>query len=372
MIEDIFFDGKRYIPVSTASKNTGYAKDYIGQLCRLGKVDSRRVGRVWYVSQESINDYADSTDPAGQDIENVFVPEKISHPIESYSQTNSTVIGQNFVPQKSAHTLDLKNHNGLSEYKSNLPRASAVSIKKVGSVAFIAILFVGGIYYFRNSLTGRESYRNVTTQENVIKVKDGIDNINNIKNGNNISSVFPKSKNIAFVFASDFYNSVNNFVYSYLYGPFTNFESRPLPRRNIAVVSNEVLEPEVVPKITQSSSPIAPAKVIVNPPQNYITQVVNKTNVVERIIERVVEAGPNNDYLESRLQEMNNKFLSMFSSQPTGSGGNITNVYQQIAQSQKIDLLSNTRITIPTITGGSITDASVSAASLSVSGPVSF
>ncbi|TAL48894.1 hypothetical protein EPN83_02965 [Patescibacteria group bacterium] len=51
---DLFFDGKRFISSSRAAKISGYANDYIGQLCRGGKLDCRMVGRTWYVSLESL------------------------------------------------------------------------------------------------------------------------------------------------------------------------------------------------------------------------------------------------------------------------------------------------------------------------------
>ena len=36
---------------------TGYAKDYIGQLCREGRVPARLVGRSWYVLESAIQDH---------------------------------------------------------------------------------------------------------------------------------------------------------------------------------------------------------------------------------------------------------------------------------------------------------------------------
>src|SRR3989344_6246442 len=55
-MNDLFFEGKKYISSKLAAQLTGYASDYIGQLCRDGKVLSKMVGRSWYVSVESILD----------------------------------------------------------------------------------------------------------------------------------------------------------------------------------------------------------------------------------------------------------------------------------------------------------------------------
>lgn len=54
MEESLEFDGKRYISSKRAASLVGYTKDYVGQLCRGGKVEARLVGRSWYVSEESI------------------------------------------------------------------------------------------------------------------------------------------------------------------------------------------------------------------------------------------------------------------------------------------------------------------------------
>jgi len=57
MNEDFIYNGKKYISSKQASKVTGYTSDYIGQLCRGGKVEARRVGRSWFIAEESILNY---------------------------------------------------------------------------------------------------------------------------------------------------------------------------------------------------------------------------------------------------------------------------------------------------------------------------
>ncbi len=56
-MEEIVFDGKKYISSKLAAKLTGYAKDYVGQLCREGRVTARLVGRSWYVLEDSIKEH---------------------------------------------------------------------------------------------------------------------------------------------------------------------------------------------------------------------------------------------------------------------------------------------------------------------------
>jgi len=56
-MEEIVIDEKKYISSKRAAKETGYAKDYVGQLCREGRVQARLVGRAWYVLESAIYDH---------------------------------------------------------------------------------------------------------------------------------------------------------------------------------------------------------------------------------------------------------------------------------------------------------------------------
>ncbi|MHB8660337.1 MAG: hypothetical protein ACYC75_00135 [Minisyncoccota bacterium] len=56
-MDEILIDEKKYVSSKRAAKVTGYAKDYIGQLCREGRVPARLVGRSWYVLETAIHDH---------------------------------------------------------------------------------------------------------------------------------------------------------------------------------------------------------------------------------------------------------------------------------------------------------------------------
>ncbi|MBI2618361.1 helix-turn-helix domain-containing protein [Candidatus Kaiserbacteria bacterium] len=45
----LMLDGKEYISSKRAAELMGYTQDYIGQLCRTGKIEARQVGRGWYI-----------------------------------------------------------------------------------------------------------------------------------------------------------------------------------------------------------------------------------------------------------------------------------------------------------------------------------
>lgn len=56
-MDEILIADKKYVSSKRAAKITGYAKDYIGQLCREGRVPARLVGRSWYVLESAIQDH---------------------------------------------------------------------------------------------------------------------------------------------------------------------------------------------------------------------------------------------------------------------------------------------------------------------------
>lgn len=62
-MDELTIDEKVYISSKRAAKITGYAKDYVGQLCREGRVDARLVGRNWYVLESSIMEHRFGTTP---------------------------------------------------------------------------------------------------------------------------------------------------------------------------------------------------------------------------------------------------------------------------------------------------------------------
>jgi len=47
---------KRYVSVKKAAALAGYTTDYVGQLCRSGKLDATRIGHNWYVEESSLGE----------------------------------------------------------------------------------------------------------------------------------------------------------------------------------------------------------------------------------------------------------------------------------------------------------------------------
>lgn len=75
-MDEITIGDKTYISSKQAAKITGYAKDYVGQLCREGRVEARLVGRNWYVLDSAIREHRfgkeDEVEPVVEQAERVI------------------------------------------------------------------------------------------------------------------------------------------------------------------------------------------------------------------------------------------------------------------------------------------------------------
>ena len=70
-MDEILIGEKKYLSSKQAAKVTGYAKDYIGQLCREGRVPARLVGRSWYVLESAIHDHRFGEQKTEQEIQEI-------------------------------------------------------------------------------------------------------------------------------------------------------------------------------------------------------------------------------------------------------------------------------------------------------------
>src|ERR1035437_4816564 len=59
--DSLVIDGKNFISSRRASEIAVYSKDYVGQLCREGRLVCRRVNRLWWVDEDSIRKHAAET-----------------------------------------------------------------------------------------------------------------------------------------------------------------------------------------------------------------------------------------------------------------------------------------------------------------------
>ncbi|MFZ2694032.1 MAG: helix-turn-helix domain-containing protein, partial [Minisyncoccia bacterium] len=405
MVSDIFFDNKKYISVKDASTLTGYSKDYIGQLCRHKKVLSRRIGRTWYVEEESIVTYKDT--PTTFDFSKNFYSKANSSPKEEcevYPITDSTLVSAKTLVSVKSHFYP-KFSQSVQKLLSSVDLSKNISprlVSLVASVLIIVGLVVGiergsslsdiskhiseapqEIYsgaseivnFYSDALTSKyiklgngiisssKSFGNSATlaiNNPTLFVKQTLESISHKEkdidsSGSNkidegfLALVFSPKHNFVENVSLITYSGVNSWFYDSVYTPFTKlFNFKPEIINTVYLVKGSQ---GTTTKETATNAPVV------------ATNVVNNNKVIERIIEKVAPSGITSEYIDQRLQELDNKIQSQFSSLSTGTGGNITNVYQQIAQSQRIDQLSGTSINNPTITGGSISNTSIDASS---------
>lgn len=81
-MDEITIGDKIYVSSKRAAKITGYAKDYVGQLCREGRVEARLVGRSWYVLESSIREHRFGKEEVGEEAELKAVPEIAPEAVE--------------------------------------------------------------------------------------------------------------------------------------------------------------------------------------------------------------------------------------------------------------------------------------------------
>jgi len=83
-MDELLIDGQVFVPTKRAAAITGYAKDYIGQMCREGRIQAKLVGRSWYVLETSLRQHRFGTEdtetqevadvPSVENVEAVEIP----------------------------------------------------------------------------------------------------------------------------------------------------------------------------------------------------------------------------------------------------------------------------------------------------------
>jgi len=86
-MEVLVLDGKSYVKASKAARDLGYATDYVGQLCRGGKVDAHLIGRTWYVNKDELSTHRTEK----KRMSRVKAREYAKRSIEDYKQKSTNV-----------------------------------------------------------------------------------------------------------------------------------------------------------------------------------------------------------------------------------------------------------------------------------------
>ncbi len=115
-METLEHNGATYVKVSVLAKRFNYTTDYIGQLCRQGKVEAKLVGRSWFVRESSLLDH-------GSDRLKVTRPAEILCKISVHTDTASISSPVSVFPQLSKHS-----HRHLLSGAHSVPFATDSSL----------------------------------------------------------------------------------------------------------------------------------------------------------------------------------------------------------------------------------------------------
>jgi hypothetical protein len=121
MSDEIQVEGKSYISSKRASELSGYAQDYIGQLSRKSLIDARRIGGLWYVSMESLENYREKAAE--------FKPQPPARPESSEPGTLIFFDGKQYL--SAAHAAEQTGYT--QDYVGQLARAGTVLSQQVGN-----------------------------------------------------------------------------------------------------------------------------------------------------------------------------------------------------------------------------------------------
>lgn len=89
------------ISLSQASQITGYHQDYLGLLCRLGKIEASKIGRNWYTTQTELHKFLNPSVAAESD---QFVPEMEDNVVENVTLSLDDILatGKTSSPEQAA------------------------------------------------------------------------------------------------------------------------------------------------------------------------------------------------------------------------------------------------------------------------------
>ncbi|OGG80055.1 hypothetical protein A3A39_03115 [Candidatus Kaiserbacteria bacterium RIFCSPLOWO2_01_FULL_54_13] len=121
MADQLQVAGVSYVSSKRAAQVSGYAQDYIGQLCRKGLVESQRIGGLWYVTLDSLYQYKQKADS--------YVP---SAPQKSESTAPQTLVsfdGKDYL--SASRAAEITGYH--QDYIGQLAREGRVLSRQIGT-----------------------------------------------------------------------------------------------------------------------------------------------------------------------------------------------------------------------------------------------
>lgn len=124
MSDEIQVGGVSFVPSKRAAEVSGYKQDYVGQLCRAGLIDAKRINGLWYVNLDSLYGYKQKADS--------YIPQPPRQSGSSNRKDPETIVsfdGKEHISASRAAEI-----TGYSQdYVGQLARTEKVLSRQVGS-----------------------------------------------------------------------------------------------------------------------------------------------------------------------------------------------------------------------------------------------
>ncbi|TSC83603.1 MAG: hypothetical protein G01um101417_478, partial [Parcubacteria group bacterium Gr01-1014_17] len=388
------FDGKDFVSAKDAAKLVGYVPDYVGQLARGGKVEARMVGRAWFVSRDAILAHRElnaSISGASRIVDFLVGTEKepkfenttntsSSIPARSHAFESELAYGSESVPL--APALDKKI---ISSMADGAPRSFVPMLSKASSLVTTELLqkaaalavssaFVFGAYVgverdaFERAASFAASAARAVSEISLDDARAAVADFaarvplyaavgaqefagralsipSIIKS---IPRTVAEARGFTQEIARAFFRGVNVLAVDTGQTLLSLFGA-PVPGTGLAVTPSLTQQPTTNQQPTSAPAPVREERSLVAAAERITTS--------ERVVERVIVGEISRDELNEKLSILNNKLSSEIYKISAATGRNaasITNVYQTVSHTNKIDKLRTVDIFEPTISGGSI------------------
>ncbi len=340
--------GKTYISVRRASEISGYNPDYLGQLCRGGKVRGTRVGRAWFIDSESLRAHMKSVRPdTGGEVS--AAPQ---NPV-SYEMVSRLGWGEvsRVIPDDSPLIPEITRPKPPAP-ELLVPVAPELEVeieeKIVAPVSPVP-----------------ELPKEIKTERAPVSARPILSPL--YAHAPKLLSAGPVLSALAKVATVGALVSVLSFTAATA-ERHISFSSQPHRTQLAALVPLEVggesavaTSPATTTGFTlpddRDSAPLGQGVRIEGGGQPPTSQ----KEVTERVIERVVTIpGLSEKEVETKIQQLDNKYASKLAAITASSNQLITNTYQVISHTNKIDNLSGVTLTNATVSGiTGLTDADI-------------
>jgi|GEM_PF-3223859 len=372
----VYVDRARYIAVADAASAANLSSDYVARLCREQKVASTRVGKHWFVSEESLKAFIDRQKQKDEQRRDELAAERrMEYHLAASAGLHRLKPEAGVASTLAARAAFVGSHEATSGVPAYMIHPALDFLHKVTAL-ITALSLVFGTYAFADRETAREV---------IVGVQQRSQQIHSALSREFLSALVVDARNVFAMAVTDPHTAVatsqvamtaaaggtvdglarrwNVFVDTIIFGAM--FDVAPAPR----IVSPQQTPSTVQLAATTTSNSSRSAEGTsgnVARTVQYVTQ-----PIVERVVEtqRVsVVGGVSEAFLTERLDEIRNDYMQRILATGSANSTYTSQVYNVVSQTNKIDNLGSVDITNSTITGGTITGATISGGSVTATG----